>query len=192
MGEDVHVLDSKILSDDRYLLRKTMFRHRRNDGSWQTLTRETYDRGNGAAILLHDRERRTVLLTRQFRYPAYVNGHAERLIEVVAGMLDEDGPEEAIRREVEEEVGYRIGRPRRLFDAFMSPGAITERLTFFTAPYRPSDRISDGGGLPAEGEDIEVLEMSLDDALAMITAGQIVDAKTIILLLHAKLHGLDD
>ncbi|MGP1395340.1 MAG: NUDIX domain-containing protein [Inquilinaceae bacterium] len=186
----VRVRQVELLSDDWYVLKKTTFDYRRRDGRWQTMARETYDRGNGAAILLYDPDRRVVLLTRQFRYPAYVNGHAEPMIEVCAGILDEHSPEDCIRREVEEEAGVRVANPRRVFDAFMSPGSVTERLTFFVAEYRPGDRVNDGGGVVAEGEDIEILELTLETALSMVEDGRIVDAKTILLLHYAALHRL--
>jgi nudix-type nucleoside diphosphatase (YffH/AdpP family) len=190
MAERVRVREVRVLSDDWYLLKKTTLDYKRRDGSWQTLSRETYDRGNGAAILLYDPARGTVLLIRQFRYPAFVNGHPEPLIEVPAGLLDELSPEEAIRREAEEEAGCHVAQPRRVFEAFMSPGSVTERLVFFVAEYSAATRIADGGGLAAEGEDIEVLERTLDEALAMVTRGEIVDGKTILLLQYAKLNGL--
>lgn len=189
-GERVRVRETRVLSDDWYVLRKTTFDHRRRDGTWQTLSRETYDRGNGAVILPYDPSRGTVLLVRQFRYPAYVNGHPEPLIEAVAGLLDKRSPEEAIRHEAGEEAGCRIAQPRRVFEAFMSPGSVTERLVFFVAEYSAADRVAPGGGVIAEGEDIEVLEPTLDEALAMIGDGRIADAKTIMLVQHAKLHGL--
>lgn len=192
MHDRIRVREVQVLADDWYVLRKTRFDYRRRDGTWQTLSRETYDRGNGAVILPYDPSRRTVLLTRQFRYPAYVNGHPEALIEAVAGLLDERSPEAAIARETEEEAGCRIMAPRRIFEAFMSPGSVTERLVFFVAEYSTADRVSQGGGVAAEGEDIEVLEPALDQALAMIDRGEIVDAKTIMLLQHVKLHGLLD
>lgn len=188
--DPVRVRQVEVLSDDWYVLKKTTFDYRRRDGQWQTMARETYDRGNGAAILLYDPDRRVVLLTRQFRYPAYVNGHAEPMIEVCAGILDEHSPEDCIRREVEEEAGVRVANPRHVFEAFMSPGSVTERLTFFVAEYRPGDRVTDGGGVVAEGEDIEVLELTLEAALSMIEDGRIVDAKTILLLHYAALHRL--
>ena len=189
MDDPVRIRDVTVLSDDHYVLRRTVFDLKRRDGSWQTMSRETYDRGNGAAILLHDPGRGLVLLTRQFRYPAYVNGHPAPMIEVVAGLLDDRSPQEAIRREAEEEAGCSIAAATHLFDAYMRPGAVTERLSFFVAAY-DSSRRGAGGGLAGEGEDIEILEMRLDDALAMIGAGEIVDAKTIMLLQWAKLHGL--
>jgi len=190
MQDRVHVRDVHVLSDEHYVLRKTVLDYHRRDGTWQTLIRESYDRGNGAAVLLHDSSRGMVLLTRQFRYPAFANGHTEPLIEVVAGQLDESSAEETARREAEEEAGCRCHALRRIFEAFMSPGAVTERLVFFVAEYRPEDRISLGGGIAAEGEDIEVLELPLGEALAMVERGEIVDAKTIMLLQYAMLRGL--
>lgn len=172
------------------MLCKTTFDYRRRDGTWQTLSRETYDRGNGAVVLLYDPSRGTVLLTRQFRYPAYVSGHPGPLVEAIAGLLDARDADEAIRQEAEEEAGCRIARPRRVFEAFMSPGSVTERLMFFVAEYSAADRVAAGGGVRAEGEDIAVLEPTLDEALAMVRRGEIVDGKTIMLLQYAKLHGL--
>ncbi|MDG2522468.1 NUDIX domain-containing protein [Caulobacter segnis] len=190
MSEDVRILEETVLSHDWYLLKKTRFEHRRRDGSWQTLSRETYDRGNGAVILPYDPERGTILLTRQFRFPAFVNGHPEPLIEACAGLLDDNDPTTAILKEAEEELGCRIDAPVHVFDAFMSPGSVTEKLSFFIARYRPADRTGEGGGVEGEGEDIEVLEMSLDEALAMTADGRIADAKTIMLLQHLRLKGL--
>lgn len=190
MQDRVRVREVRVLADDWYVLRKTTFDYQRRDGTWQTLSREIYDRGNGAVVLPYDPSRGTVLLTRQFRYPAYVNGHPEPLIEAIAGLLDERSPEEEIRHEAEEEAGCRIARPRRVFEAFMSPGSVTERLVFFVAEYSAADRSAAGGGVVAEGEDIEVLEPTLDEALGMVEDGRIVDAKTIMLLQWAKLRGL--
>jgi nudix-type nucleoside diphosphatase (YffH/AdpP family) len=183
----IRILNEELLSDDWAVLKKTTFDYQRRDGSWETQVRQTYDRGDGAAVLPYDPARGTVLLVRQFRYPAYVHGHPEPLIEVCAGVLDADDPETCARKEAEEELGYRLGALTKVFDCFMSPGAVTERLSLFVAPYRPEDRFSDGGGHADEGEDIEVLEMSLDEALAMMARGEIIDAKTIMLLQHAKL-----
>ncbi|TWS99860.1 NUDIX domain-containing protein [Reyranella sp. CPCC 100927] len=180
----------KILSDDWSVLKKTTFDYLRKDGTWQTQNRETYDRGNGAVILLYNRTAKTVVLIRQFRFPAYVNDHPEPLIEAPAGRLDAHDPETCIRKETEEETGYRVSQPRRIFNAFMSPGSITERLVFFVAEYNPADRAGAGGGDAAEGEEIDVIEPTLDEALAMIDRGEIADAKTIMLLQYAKLHGL--
>lgn len=187
MRDRVRIRSVETLSENWGKLRKTTFDYRARDGGWQTQTRETYDRGDGAAILPFDPARQTVLLTRQFRFPAYAVGHEEALIEACAGLLDADEPEIAIRREAEEELGYRLREVKHLYTPFMSPGSLTERLSFFTAEYAPSDRISDGGGHAHEGEDIEVLEMTLDEALAAVRDGRIVDAKTILLLQHVKL-----
>jgi nudix-type nucleoside diphosphatase (YffH/AdpP family) len=186
--ERIRMRELRVLSDDWYVLRKATFDLRRRDGTWQTMSREAYDRGNGAAILLHDPSRDTVLLVRQFRYPAYANGHPEPLIEVPAGQLDDRDPEAAIRAEAQEEVGCRVSHPTRLFEAFMSPGSVTERVVFFTASYTPADRTTAGGGLEQEGEDIEVLEPTLDQALAMVARREICDAKTILLLQWAALN----
>ncbi len=186
----VRIRDVRVLSDDWSVLKKTTFDYQRKDGTWQTQSRETYDRGNAAAILLCNQKAGTVVLIRQFRLPAYVNGHPEPLIEVPAGRLDADDPETCIRRETEEETGYRISQPRRIFNAFMSPGTVTERQVFFVASYDRADRVTAGGGKADEGEDIDVFEPTLDDALAMVDRGEIIDAKTIMLLQYAKLHGL--
>jgi nudix-type nucleoside diphosphatase (YffH/AdpP family) len=180
-----------VLSDNWYHLRKYTFTYRRRDGTEQRQEREAYDRGNGAAILLYNRQRGTIILTRQFRLPAFVNGHPDgMLLEAPAGLLDDDDPATAIRREAEEETGYRIADVKEVLQAYMSPGSVTERLHFFTAEYTSADRVSAGGGHEGEGEDIEVIEVTLDKALAMVERGEIVDAKTIMLLYHAKLKAL--
>lgn len=179
------------LADDWYVLKKTTFDWRRSDGTWQTLSRETYDRGNGATLLPYDPSRRTVLLTRQFRFPAFVNGCDDLLIEAAAGLLDEASPEDRIRAEVEEELGLTLGTARAVFSCFMSPGSVTERLYFFVAEYDPGMRRGPGGGNASEGEDIEVLELHIDEALAMIGTGAIQDGKTIILLQYAALNLFD-
>jgi nudix-type nucleoside diphosphatase (YffH/AdpP family) len=184
----VRVKDVRVLSDKKYILKSTTFDWRRDNGEWQTQIRETYDRGNGAALLPYNRKRRTVVLVRQFRYPAFVNGCDDLLIEAAAGMLDNAEPEARIRAEAEEETGYRLHDIHKVFEAFMTPGAVTEKLHFFIAEYEPEMRVGKGGGLPHEGEEIEVLELSIDEALAMIADGRIVDAKTIMLLQHAALH----
>jgi len=188
VSDRVRVQDVRLLSHAKYILKAATFAWRRNDGEWQTQIREVYDRGNGAVLLPYNRKRRTVMLVRQFRYPAFVNGYDDLLIEAAAGMLDDASPEERIRTEAEEEIGYRLHDVHKVFEAFMSPGALTEKLHFFIAEYEPEMRISDGGGLADEGEDIEVLELGIDEALAMIKDGRIVDAKTIMLLQHAALH----
>jgi ADP-ribose pyrophosphatase len=187
MQNRVAIKQVQLLSDDWGVLRKTTYALRKNDGSWIEDTRETYDRGNGATLLLVDRTRRTVVLTRQFRLPAYVNGHDGFLVEAAAGLLDGASPEQRIAAEVEEETGYRVRNVRRLWDVFMSPGSVTERLHFFVADYEHADRIGAGGGVAEEGEDLEVLELGIDQALAMIGSG-IVDGKTILLLQYAQLH----
>ncbi|MEZ5670456.1 MAG: GDP-mannose pyrophosphatase [Alphaproteobacteria bacterium] len=188
VADRVQIHDVQLLSDDWYVLKKTTFAWRRGDGRWQTQSRETYDRGNGAVILPYDPVRRTVILTRQFRFPAFVNGHDDLLVEAAAGLLDALGPAERIRIEAEEETGYRLRNVRRVFEAFMSPGSVTERLTFFVAAYAPGDRAAAGGGDAREGEDIEVLELPFAEALAMVADGRIVDGKTIMLLQYAALH----
>lgn len=186
----VRVREVRLLSDNWYRLHSTTFDYRGNDGEWTTQSRETYDRGNGATILLYNVERRTVLLTSQFRYPAYINGHPDGvMIEAAAGLLDDDDPETAIRREAIEETGHRVGEVTHVFDAFMSPGSVTEQLHFFAAPYDAESRETAGGGLAEEGEEIGVLELSFDEALAMIDDGRIIDAKTIMLLQWAVLRG---
>ena len=187
MQDQVTIRNVQVLSDDWGMLKKTTFALRRGDGAWVEQTRETYDRGNGATLLLYNLARRTVVLTRQFRLPAYVNGHDGFLVEAAAGLLDGARPEERIRAEVEEETGYRVKGVRRLWDAFMSPGSVTERLHFFVAEYEARDRVGAGGGLAEEGEDLEVLELDIDVALAMIGSG-IVDGKTIMLLQYARQH----
>ena len=187
VSERVRVHNVEVLSDDWYLLKKTTFDFLRSDGTWQRQSRETYDRGNGATILLYNIARRTVILVRQFRFPAFVNGWNDLLIEAPAGLLDEASPDERIKLEVEEETGYRVSHVRKIFDAYMSPGSVTEKLYFFVAEYDANSKVSDGGGMEQEGEDIGVLELNIDDALAMIDAGEIVDGKTIMLLQHAAL-----
>lgn len=179
----------EVLSDDWAILKKVTFDYRRRDGTLERQVWQTYDRGHGAVILPYDPERGTVLLVRQFRLPAYVSGHPGPLIEACAGLLDKDDPETCIRREAQEELGYRLRDTEPVFHVFMSPGSVTERLMFFIARYSPGDRIGQGGGDRHEGEDIEVLELSLEEALRMIDEGQIVDGKTIMLLQHLMLKG---
>lgn len=189
---NINIKKVETLSDDWYVLKKTTFEYQRKDGSWQTVSRETYDRGNGATILLYNRQKKTVVLTRQFRYPVYVNGHHGMLIEACAGLLDEDAPEASIKRETEEETGYRLHDVQKIFEVFMSPGSVTEKLFFFVAEYDDTLKIADGGGMESDGEDIDVLEIPFEQALHMITTGEIADGKTIMLLHYAALHHLLD
>jgi len=184
----VRIIDTTVLSNDWYVLKKTTFDFLRRDGVWQRQSRETYDRGNGATILLFNRDRRTVVLTRQFRLPAFVNGHDGMMIEAAAGLLDNATPEERIRAEAEEETGYRVDNVQKVFEAYMSPGSVTEKLHFFIAEYDASTRVGHGGGVEAEGEDLEVIELTLDDALNAVRRGEIVDAKTIMLLQFVALN----
>lgn len=193
MNDRVRLISTQVLSNDWYVLKKNVFDYQRRDGSWQRQSRETYDRGNGATILLYNRERKTVILTRQFRFPAFVNGTPDgMLIEACAGLLDQDDAATCIRRETEEETGYRITEVRKVLEAYMSPGSVTERIYFFVGEYQPKDKVSAGGGEATEGEDIETLEITLDQAMEMVETGQICDGKTILLLMHAKLHRLVD
>jgi nudix-type nucleoside diphosphatase (YffH/AdpP family) len=189
MSKRIRVRRVETLSDDWYILKKTTFDFQRADGTWQTVSRETYDRGNGATLLLYNQERQTVILTRQFRYPAYVNGHHGLLIEACAGLLEQADPEARIRQAAEEETGYAVRYMELVFTAFMSPGSVTERLFFFIGAYTTGDRTGAGGGRLEDGEDIGVLELPFTDALAMIRNGQIVDGKTIMLLQHLQLSG---
>ena len=188
VADRVRVQNVRVLSDNHYILKTTTFEWRRNSGEWQTQHRETYDRGNGAALLPYNMAQRSVVLVRQFRYPAFVNGCDDLLIEAAAGLLDNESPEVRILAEAEEETGYRLGKVQKVFEAFMSPGAITEKLHFFVAEYEARMRVGSGGGIASEGEDIEVLELPIDSALAMIGDGRIVDAKTIMLLQYAALN----
>jgi nudix-type nucleoside diphosphatase (YffH/AdpP family) len=188
ISDRIRVKDVRLLSDNHYVLRSTTFEYRRANGEWQTQHRETYDRGNGATLLPYNLAGRTVVLVKQFRYPAYVNGYDDLMIEAAAGLLDNASPEKRIRAEAEEETGYRLGEIKKVFEAFMSPGSVTEKLHFFVAEYESSMQVGSGGGIADEGEDIEVLELPIETALAMIADGRIADAKTIMLLQYAALH----
>jgi len=191
MSEKVKIISKEILSNNWYTLRKITYEYQKKDGSWQQQNREAYDRGNGATILLYNKENKTIILTRQFRLPTFLNGNADGLmIEACAGLLDKDNPEDCIKRETEEETGYKISEVRKIFEAYMSPGSVTEILYFFVAEYSKSMKVTDGGGVEHEQEDIEVLEISFDKALAMMKDGEIKDAKTIMLLQYAKLENL--
>ncbi|KQX15914.1 NUDIX domain-containing protein [Flavobacterium sp. Root420] len=188
---EIKVTETKLLSDNWYMLNKVTFTYEKENEKVQTHIREVYDRGNGAGILLYNSTKKTVILTRQFRLPTFLNGNKTgMMIEVCAGLLDEDNPEECIIRETEEETGYRIKKVDKVTETYMSPGAVTEILYLFTGEYDESMKVSDGGGLASEQENIQVLEYTFDEAYAMIESGEIVDAKTIILLQHAKIKGL--
>ena len=189
-NERIRIVETTALCRNWGKLDRNVFDYQRSDGAWQRQTRETYDRGDGAAVLAYDPDRGTVLLTRQFRFPCWKRGHAEPLIEVCAGLLDADDPVTCIKKEAEEEMGVAIETPELVFAAFMSPGSVVERLHLFVARYTPGDRHGAGGGHVHEGEDIEVLEMPFAEALAMSLDGRIVDGKTIMLLQYAALKGL--
>jgi nudix-type nucleoside diphosphatase (YffH/AdpP family) len=187
---DVRVIDVELLAAGWHVLRRTTLEYRGADGVWSRQQRETYDRGNGATVLLYNQDLRTVLLTRQFRYPVYVNDHPDgMLIETAAGLLDDDDPATAIRREASEETGVQIGELEHVYDVYMSPGSVTERIHFFAAPYDAASRTGAGGGLAHEGEEIDVLEVDFDESLAMIRDGRIQDAKAIMLLHWAAIDG---
>lgn len=188
---NVQIEKTEILSDNWYTLKKVTFKIQKKDGSFQQQSREAYDRGNGAAILLYDKSTGNIVLTRQFRLPSYLNGNETgMMIEVCAGLLDNNSPEDCIKRETEEETGYKVSHVEKIFEAYMSPGAVTEILYFFIAEYSKDMKIHDGGGLQDEGEDIEVLELSFEEALQMIETGAIKDAKTIMLLQYLRLKNI--
>ena len=188
MITDVKIVKNEVLSDNWYTLRKITYEYLKKDGSRLSQTRESYDRGNGATILLYNREQKTVILTRQFRLPTFVNGNESgMMIESCAGLLDKDNPEDCIRRETEEETGYRITDVRKIFEAYMSPGSVTEILYFFIAEYSKSMKVNEGGGVEHGEENIEVLELDIEQAMNMIDNGEIKDAKTIILLQYIRL-----
>src|SRR5580658_8813382 len=188
MNKNIKILKTEILSDNWYKLKRITYEYQKKDGAWQTQNREAYDRGNGATILLYNKEHGTVILTRQFRLPSFINGNESgMLIETCAGLLDRDNPEDCIKRETEEETGYKISEVRKIFEAYMSPGSVTEILYFFVAAYSNSMKINEGGGIAHEQEDIEVLEIPFEKALEMIRSGEIKDGKTIMLLQYAKL-----
>lgn len=191
VAQRIRIGAEQVLSHEWGRLTAVTFEWLRRDGEWQTQTREIYDPGNGAAILLYNREARTVILVRQFRYPAFAEGGTGLLLEVAAGKLDAANPEVRIRAETEEETGFRIDEVRPVFSAYMSPGSLTEKLFFFVASYKLEERVSEGGGRGSEGEDIEVVELGIEEALALIEAGEICDAKTIMLLQYAALNLFD-
>ncbi|MCT2406532.1 GDP-mannose pyrophosphatase NudK [Chryseobacterium antibioticum] len=188
---NINILKTEILSDNWYTLNKVTYSIAKKDGTTETQSREAYDRGNGAVILLYNKVAGTLILTRQFRLPTFINGNTTgMLIEACAGLLDNDNPEECIKRETEEETGYKISKVEKVFEAYMSPGSVTEILHFFMAEYSAEMKITDGGGLEEEGENIEVLELPFDQALSMIDTGEIMDAKTIMLLQHLRIKSI--
>jgi len=190
-NEKVTIISEDVLSDNWYILKKYTFDYKREDGKVERQSRESYDRGNGATILLYNTGKQTVLLTRQFRIPSYVNGNPTgMLIEACAGLLDKDNPEDCIIRETEEETGYKIKSVQKIYEAYMSPGSVTELLYYFIAEYSDDMKVSQGGGKEQEQENIEVLEVPFVQALEMMKNGEIKDAKTIILLQYAHINGL--
>jgi GDP-mannose pyrophosphatase NudK len=187
----IKIQKTELLSDNWYLLNKVTYEYQKEDNTIETHIREVYDRGNGAAILLYNSKQKTVILTRQFRLPSYLNGNKSgMMIEVCAGLLDKDHPEQCIIRETEEETGYRLSTVHKVFETYMSPGAVTEILYLFVGEYDASMKVNEGGGLDAEQENIEVLEYTFDEAFAMIQTGEIKDAKTVMLLQYAKINNL--
>ncbi|RYD94163.1 MAG: GDP-mannose pyrophosphatase NudK [Sphingobacteriales bacterium] len=188
---NIRNVKTEILSNNWYVLKKLTFEHRNKSGKWETFQREAYDRGNGATILLYNKASGNVILTRQFRVPTYINGNADGyLIEACAGLLDKDNPEDCIRKETQEETGYKVSSVKKIFEAYMSPGSVTEIIYFFVAEYDKNMKVSDGGGLEEETEHIEVLEIPFTTALDMIATGEIRDGKTIMLLQYAQINGL--
>ena len=187
----ITIQKTELLSDNWYILNKVTYDYQEEDKKVETHIREVYDRGNGAAILLYNPIQKTVILTRQFRLPSYLNGNKTgMMIEVCAGLLDQDHPEQCIIRETEEETGYRIAKVQKVFETYMSPGAVTEILYLFVGEYDETMKVHEGGGLDAEQEHIEVMELPFDQVYAMIATGEIKDAKTVMLLQYAKINGL--
>ena len=189
MNKKIKIVATKVLSDNWYTLRKITYEYLRNDGTWQMQSREAYDRGNGAAIMLYNTTLKTVILIRQFRMPTFVNGNADgMLIEACAGLLDNDNPEDCIKRETEEETGYKISQVKKVYEAYMSPGSVTELLYLFVAEYCSTMKVNEGGGIDHEQENIEVLEIPFEKAMAMVESGEIKDGKTIMLLQYLKIN----
>ncbi|AZA59632.1 GDP-mannose pyrophosphatase NudK [Chryseobacterium indoltheticum] len=187
----VSIEKTEILSDNWYTLKKVTFTIKKENGDTETQSREAYDRGNGAVVLLYNTHSKNVILTKQFRLPTYINGNPTgMLIEACAGLLDNDNPEDCVKREAEEETGYKISKVEKIFEAYMSPGSVTEILHFFIAEYSDDMKINEGGGLEDEGENIEVLQLPFDETLSMIDNGEIKDAKTIMLLQHLRLKNI--
>jgi len=191
MNERIKIKKTELLSNNWYTLNKVTYDYQKKNGEWETHSREAYDRGNGATILLFNKQEKSVILTRQFRLPTYVNGNKSgMLIESCAGLLDKDNAEDCIRKETEEETGYKVSKVKKIFESYMSPGSVTEILYFFVAEYNKDMQVSEGGGLEEEQENIEVLELEFEQAFKMIYTGEIKDGKTIMLLQYAKIHNL--
>lgn len=191
MKDKVSITETEILSQRWYSLKKITYQYKTKQGDLQTVDREVYDRGNGVAVLLYNTHKQTVILTKQFRLPTYLNkNESGMMIEVCAGTLDEKNPDDCVKREIEEETGYKIEQVKKIFQSYMSPGAVTEILHFYLAEYKEDMKVSEGGGLDEEHENIEVLELNFEDAYKMIFSGEIKDSKTIMLLQHAKIHQL--
>lgn len=191
MNYEVKNLKTEVLFDNWGKLKKITYDYSTGDGKWATQKREIYDRGNGAVILLYNKEQHTVILTKQFRLPTYVNGNETgMLIEACAGLLDDESPEEGIRRETEEETGYKINKVTKVFESYMSPGSVTEILFFFIAEYSSDMKVNDGGGVQHENENIEVMEINFREAVRMIETGEIKDAKTIMLLQYLQIQNM--
>lgn len=191
MSSNIKITKTELLSDNWYILNKITYEYLNKKGIWETQIRECYDRGNGAVILLYNKQNKTIILTQQFRLPTFINGNPTgQMIEACAGLLDKDNPEDCIIKETQEETGYKISKVKKIFESYMSPGSVTEILHFFIAEYSSEMKISDGGGLAHEQENIEVLELDFNTAYNMISSGQIKDGKTIMLLQYAKIHGL--
>ena len=180
MNTKIRNLEKTLLSDNWYTLNKYSYEYQNLDGSWAHQEREAYDRGNGSTILLYNKQKSTIILTRQFRLPSYVNGNSDgMLIEACAGLLDQNNAEDCIKKETEEETGFRIENVKKIYEAYMSPGSVTEILYIFVGEYEDSMKVSTGGGLTEEQENIEVLEIKFDKAIQMIESGEIKDGKTI-------------
>lgn len=191
MNPNIKITQKELLSDNWYMLHKFTYQYRNKNGEWETQVREAYDRGNGATILLYNSQKKTIILTRQFRLPTYINGNQTgMMIETCAGLLDKDNAEDCIKKETEEETGYKVSKAQKIFEAYMSPGSVTEIVHFFIAEYAADMKVSEGGGLVEEQENIEVLELDFEAAYGMIASGEIRDGKTIMLLQYAQLHQL--
>ncbi len=191
MNDRIKNMQTEVLCKNWHTLKKVTFEYLQEDGTYQTQSREVYDRGNGAVILLYNKQERSVILTKQLRIPTYINGNSDgMMIEACAGLLDNDNPEDCIKRETEEETGYKINHVKKVFEAYMSPGSVTEILYFFVAEYSKEMKVNEGGGLASEHEDIEVMEMSFEDALHEIEGGEIKDAKTIMLIQYLRLKNI--